>query len=194
MSAQPHVIVIAGPNGAGKSTAAPALLRDLLGVAEFVNADLIAQGLSGFDTASVALQAGRVMLARIRQLATQRRHFAFETTLATRGYAPWLAEIKATGYAFDLVFLSLPAPEMAVARVAERVRAGGHDVPEDTVRRRYRRGLQNFFRLYRPQADRWWFFDNASSAGPELIARGERGQPEQVLNAPAWTTYQEQYR
>lgn len=194
MSGQPHVIVIAGPNGAGKSTAAPALLRDLLGVAEFVNADLIAQGLSGFDTASVALQAGRVMLVRIRQLAAQHRHFAFETTLATRGYAPWLAELKAAGYTFDLVFLALPAPEMAVARVAERVRAGGHDVPEDTIRRRYRRGMRNFFWLYRPLADRWWFFDNASSAGPELTARGERGQPEQVLNAPAWTTYLEQYR
>jgi predicted ABC-type ATPase len=109
---KPHVIVIAGPNGAGQSTAAPALLRDLLGVAEYVNADLIAQGLSAFDAASVALQAGRVMLKRIRQLAAQRRHFAFETTLATRSYVPWLTELKADGYVVDLVFLSLPAPEM----------------------------------------------------------------------------------
>jgi len=94
---KPHVIVIAGPNGAGKSTTAPALLRDLMGVAEYVNADLIAQGLSAFDTASVAFQAGRVMLTRLKQLAAQRRNFAFETTLATRSYLPLLASLQATG-------------------------------------------------------------------------------------------------
>lgn len=194
MSGQPHVIVIAGPNGAGKSTAAPALLRDLLGVAEFVNADVIAQGLSAFDTASVALQAGRVMLSRIRQLAAQRRHFAFETTLATRSYASWLAELKTSGYTFDLLFLSLPAPEMALARVAERVRSGGHDIPEDTIRRRYVRGLENFFRLYQPLADRWWFFDNSVPDGPKPIARAKRGQADEVLDAPAWVSFVEKYK
>jgi len=156
----PHCFVIAGPNGAGKSTAAPALLRDLLGVAEYVNADLIAQGLSAFDTQSVAFQAGRVMLERLHQLAARRRHFAFETTLSTRGYLPWLRGLQADGYAFDLAFLWLPSPEMAVARVAERVRSGGHDVPEAVIRRRYVRGLDNFFRRYRTQADRWWLIDN----------------------------------
>jgi predicted ABC-type ATPase len=152
VTGRPHVFVIAGPNGAGKSTAAPALLRDLLGVAEYVNADLIAQGLSAFDPQSVAFQAGRVMLGRLRQLAARRRHFAFETTLATRGYLPWLRTLRADGFAFDLAFLWLPSPEMAVARVAERVCRGGHDVPEAVIRRRYARGLQNFFRLYRPRA------------------------------------------
>jgi len=194
VTGQPHVIVIAGPNGAGKSTVAPTLLRDLLGVAEFVNADVIAQGLSAFDTASVAFQAGRVMLSRIRHLAAQRRQFAFETTLATRSYVPWLTELKTSGYSVDLLFLSLPAPELAVARVAERVRSGGHDVPEDTIRRRYTRGLHNFYRLYRPLADRWWFFDNSASDGPKLLARGDLGHPDEVLDASTWMNLMEQYK
>ncbi|MBP8289350.1 MAG: AAA family ATPase, partial [Chromatiaceae bacterium] len=159
MTYRPHVLLIAGPNGAGKSTAAPRLLRELLGVAEYVNADLIAQGLSAFDTQGVAFQAGRVMLARLHQLAARRRHFAFETTLATRGYLPWLRTLQAEGFAFDLAFLWLPSPAIAIARVAERVRLGGHDVPEVVIRRRYRRGLDNFFQLYREHADRWWLYD-----------------------------------
>jgi hypothetical protein len=99
-------------------------------VAEYVNADLFAQGLSAFDTEAVAFQAGRVMLARLKQLAAQKRTFALETTLATRSYLPWLSSLQEGGYAVDLVFLWLPAPEMAVARVMERVGPGGHDVPE----------------------------------------------------------------
>lgn len=194
MNQRPHVIVIAGPNGAGKSTVAPTLLRDMLGVTEFVNADLIAQGLSAFDTASVAFQAGRVMLSRIRKLAAQRCRFAFETTLATRSYVPWFVELKRSGYTFDLLFLSLPAPEMAVARVAERVRSGGHDVPEDVIQRRYKRGLENFFRLYRPLADRWWFFENSSPNGPRLLARGERDKPDEVPDASIWANFVEKYK
>jgi predicted ABC-type ATPase len=188
------VLVIAGPNGAGKSTTAPALLRDLLGVGEYVNADLIAQGLAAFDTRSVAFQAGRVMLQRLRQLAARRRHFAFETTLATRGYLPWLTALKADGFAFDLAFLWLPSPEMAVARVAERVRLGGHDVPEPVVRRRYRRGLDNFFRLYRPEADRWWLIDNSAADSRRLIATGVRDAPERVEQSDLWAKLQETHR
>ena len=194
MTPHPHVFVIAGPNGAGKSTAAPGLLRDLLGVAEYVNADLIAQGLSAFDTEAVAFQAGRVMLARLRQLAAQRRNFAFETTLATRSYLPWLSYLQDGGYAVDLVFLWLPGPEMAVARVAERVRLGGHDVPEAVIRRRYRRGLENFFRLYRPAANRWWLLDNSGPEGPRLIACGERGSVDDVTDEATWTNLVEQFR
>ena len=186
MTGRPHFFVIAGPNGAGKSTAAPALLRDLLGVAEYVNADLIAQGLSAFDAQSVAFQAGRVMLERLRQLAGRRRHFAFETTLATRGYLPWLRALRTDGFAVDLAFLWLPSPEMAVARVAERVRLGGHDVPEGVIRRRYVRGLDNFFPLYRPQADRWWLFDNATENAPHLIARGSAEKGEEIHEAEVW--------
>ena len=194
MNARPHVFVIAGPNGAGKSTAAPGLLRDLLGVAEYVNADLIAEGLCAFDTEAVAFQAGRVMLARLKQLAALRRNFAFETTLATRSYLPWLFSLQDSGYAVDLVFLWLPGPEMAVARVAERVRLGGHDVPEPVIRRRYRRGLENFFRLYRPGADRWWLLDNSGAEGPRLIACGEHGCTAEVSDPVIWTKLMERFR
>jgi len=193
VTGRPHVFVIAGPNGAGKSTAAPALLRDLLGVAEYVNADLIAQGLSAFDTQSVAFQAGRVMLERLRQLAARRRHFAFETTLATRGYLPWLRSMRADGFELDLAFLWLPSPEMAVARVAERVRRGGHDVPEAVIRRRYQRGLDNFFRLYRPIAHRWWLFGNATEDAPRLIARGSTGTATEIHDGQVWNQLSERY-
>jgi len=192
---RPHVFVIAGPNGAGKSTAAPALLRDMLGVAEYVNADLIAQGLSAFDTQSVAFQAGRVMLERLHQLAARRRHFAFETTLSTRGYLPWLRGLQADGYAFDLAFLWLPSPDMAVARVAERVRLGGHSVPEAVIRRRYARGLDNFVRLYRPQADRWWLIDNAAAVdGQRLIATGKSNASDDVARPDVWNQLLETHR
>ena len=186
VTGRPHVFVIAGPNGAGKPTAAPTLLRDLLGVAEYVNADLIAQGLSAFDTQSVAFQAGRVMLERLHLLAARRRHFAFETTLATRGYLPWLRGLQSDGFVFDLAFLWLPCPEIAVARVAERVRLGGHDVPEIVIRRRHVRGLDNFFRLYRPNADHWWLIDNAAADGQRLIATDGRDAPEDIACPDLW--------
>lgn len=191
---RPHVFVIAGPNGAGKSTTAPGLLRDLLGVAEYVNADLIAQGLSAFDTESVAFQAGRVMLIRLKQLAAQRHNFAFETTLATRSYLPWLASLQGGGYAVDLAFLWLPSPKMAIARVAERVRLGGHDVPKPLIQRRYHRGLDNFFRLYRKSVDRWWFFDNSGPQDPRLIACGSRDRIDQIAEAATWNSLLERYR
>jgi predicted ABC-type ATPase len=126
----PKVVVIAGPNGAGKSTAAPAVLRNALLVNEFVNADTIAAGLSAFSPETVAVTAGRVMLERIRKLACERRDFAFETTLASRTFAPWLRKIQSEGYQFHLVYLWLPTVELAAARVAERVRRGGHAVQE----------------------------------------------------------------
>jgi predicted ABC-type ATPase len=124
----PKVVVIAGPNGAGKSTTAPAILRDALKVHEFVNADTIAAGLSAFSPESVALAAGRIMLDRVHELARDRRDFAFETTLASRTFASWLRDLQTNGYKFHLVYLCLPTVELAVARVAERVRRGGHGV------------------------------------------------------------------
>ncbi|MBD3562297.1 AAA family ATPase, partial [Planktothrix sp. FACHB-1355] len=133
----PNLIVIAGPNGAGKSTVAPILLQETLGVNEFVNADAIAQGLSAFAPEAVAFQAGRIMLERLQQLANQRANFAFETTLASRTFAPWIANLRQAGYVFYLLFLWLPSPEVAIARVQQRVREGGHNVPEETIRRRY---------------------------------------------------------
>lgn len=118
----PNLVVLAGPNGAGKSTAAPMLLRGTLGVTEFVNADVIAQGLSAFAPDRVALSAGRIMLRRLQELARQGVSFAFETTLASRSFAPWIRELAQTGYQFHLVFLWLPSADFAVQRVADRVR------------------------------------------------------------------------
>src|SRR3990167_6621370 len=141
---RPHLIVIAGPNGAGKSTTAPSLLKGMLHVTEFVNADLIAQGLSAFKPEMTAFQAGRIMLERMHYLANKRINFSFETTLASKTFAPWITELREMGYVFHLVFLWLPSEEFAINRVAERVRMGGHNVPEDTIRRRYHAGLRNF--------------------------------------------------
>jgi predicted ABC-type ATPase len=137
----PSIVVVAGPNGAGKTTAAPFLLRDALGVREYVNADPIAAGLSAFAPESVGIAAGRVMLARLDELGRQRISFGFETTLARRSFAPWLRLRLADGYDVHLVFLWLASPELALARVARRVELGGHSVPDDVVGRHYGAGL-----------------------------------------------------
>jgi predicted ABC-type ATPase len=181
---RPHLIVLAGPNGAGKSTVAPALLVGALGVDEFVNADVIAQGLSAFQAERAALPAGRIMLDRLHYLAARRLNFAFETTLASRSFAPWIEELRGSGYLFHLLFLWLPSPEMAIRRVADRVLLGGHDVPPETIRRRYRAGLRNFFELYRRLTDRWQFYDNSQAARPRLLAEGS-GAGEEIIAAPA---------
>lgn len=125
-SAAPELVVLAGPNGAGKSTLAPWLLRDGWGIRDFVNADEIAKGLSGFHPESVALQAGRLMWERLEELAASRQSFAFETTLASRTYAPWITKRRNEGYQTRLVFIWLPSAEFAIQRVTDRVRAGGH--------------------------------------------------------------------
>ena len=182
-----HVVVLAGPNGAGKSTVAPELLRGALAVKEFVNADTIAQGLSGFDPDGSALEAGKVMLKRLKYLAGRRENFAFETTLASRSFAPWLRGLRQTDYAVHLVFLWLPSPDFAVKRVAERVVMGGHNVPEETVCRRYNAGLKNLFQLYMPIVSSWQVFDNSQAAGPRLIAYGQERSVPQVVDGPAWT-------
>jgi predicted ABC-type ATPase len=183
---RPSVIVLAGPNGSGKTTSAPKLLRDVLGVAEFVNADTIAQGLAAFSPELVALEAGAIMLSRLHLLAEQRRTFAFETTLAGRSFAPWLAQLVASGYEFHLVYLWLPSADLAVARVADRVRNGGHDIPEETIRRRYRSGLKNFFRLYMRLATVWRIYDNSNVDDMLLIAEGEKTKVTRVVEQPAW--------
>ncbi len=190
----PLVVVIAGPNGAGKSTTAPRLLQEALTVIEFVNADPIATGLSAFRPQSVAIAAGRVMLARMRALARARQDFAFETTLASRSFAPWLASLRVSGYHVHLAFLWLSGPDLAVARVAERVRQGGHDVPEPVVRRRFASGLKNFFSLYQTVADTWQMFDNSAVDGPRLLATGRAGRPPRVLDAETWAHVQETQR
>lgn len=186
---RPTLLFIAGPNGAGKSTLAPVLLRDELGVLEYVNADTIALGLSAFAPETAALEAGRVMLGRVRALAARRASFALETTLATRSYAPWIAKLRERSeYRFQLVYLWLRSPELAVERVAERVRVGGHDVPEETVRRRYVAGARNFFALYRPLADSWMVLDNSVAGKPRPVASGERDLATTVNADEVWMT------
>ena len=190
---RPSVIALAGPNGAGKSTVGPGLLRGALRVTTFVNADVIAQGLSAFDPDAVAFAAGRVMRARLRELAARRASFAFETTLAGRTHAPWLRMLIRTGYAFRLVFLWLPSPELAVERVRSRVELGGHSVPEQTIRRRYVAGLRNFFTVYRLMATTWRLYDNAGTTGPRLIAEGRRGEPPSVRDRATWARLEEEW-
>jgi predicted ABC-type ATPase len=128
----------------------------------------------------------------MRALARARRDFAFETTLASRSFAPWLASLRASGYLVHMAFLALSGPDLAVARVAERVRRGGHDVPEAVVRRRFASGLKNFFGLYLTLADTWQMFDNSAADDPRLIATGRVGQSPVILDAEAWTRLQEE--
>jgi predicted ABC-type ATPase len=187
--AHPNVIVLAGPNGSGKSTAAPALLKGTLGVTEFVNADVIAQGLSGFDPLGSALEAGRIMHRRLRELADMKASFAFETTLAGKSLAPWLAELVESGYHFHLLFLWLPSADAAVSRVVDRVEMGGHYVPEETVRRRYAAGLRNFFRLYQSLATSWRVYDNSLTLPPRLIAAGKGKKVTEVIDATRWKQF-----
>ena len=187
----PQVVVIAGPNGAGKTTLAPFLLRETLGVLEYVNADPIALGLSGFDPGSVAFEAGRVMLNRLHDLAEQRKTFAFESTLAGKSYAGWIRKLRNDGYNFQLMFLWLRSPDLAVQRVRERVRAGGHDVAEEIVRRRYPAGLRNFWRLYQPLADTWAVYDNSDVPSPLIIAQGGLGEGQSIVDAELWKRFRE---
>jgi predicted ABC-type ATPase len=181
-----HVVVLAGPNGAGKTTLAPKLLRDVLRVGEFVNADVLASGLSAFDPERAAAAAGRVMLQRLHELAEQRVSFAFETTLASRSFAAWLARLREAGYRVHIVFLWLPSADVAVKRVADRFRMGGHAVPEEAVRRRFGAGLRNFFGLYQPLADTWRMYDNSRAGAPRLIANGRRSEVSRIADRVLW--------
>jgi len=185
-SHSPSVVVLGGPNGAGKSTAAPRLLRGSLRIDEYVNADTLAQGLSAFRPEDVAIQAARITLARLDTLASQHRSFAFESTLASQSLARRLERLRNAGYTVHVVYLWLPDVDLAVARVAERVRAGGHDMPVDAIRRRYKRGRQNFFTLYRALADRWRFYDASSVEGTELAATGGIGVQTRIRLPQTW--------
>lgn len=165
----PRVVIFAGPNGAGKSAHADAILA-ALGMDTFVNADYIARGLSGRKTELVAFEAGRIMLKRLRQLGEAKADFAFESTLSSRTFAPFLRTLKARGYSVAIYYFSLASVRLAIRRVKLRVSMGGHSVPSDVVRRRFGRSLTNFFTLYAPLADEWAVFDNSPSPQAQPVA------------------------
>jgi predicted ABC-type ATPase len=165
----PRVVIFAGPNGAGKSAHADAILA-ALGIETFVNADYIARGLSGRHTDTVAFEAGRIMLTRLRQLGEAKADFAFESTLSSRTFAVFLHVLKQQGYAVAIYYFSLANAQLAVRRVKLRVALGGHDVPADIVRRRFGRSLNNFFNLYMPLADEWTLFDNSTATHARAVA------------------------
>ena len=172
MSGQKKIVIIAGPNGAGKTTFAQEYLPREAGCPHFINIDLIAAGLSPFAPERAAVRAGRVMLQEIRRRVRGGESFAFETTLAGLNYARQIPRWRGAGYDVKLIFLSLPSPELALARVAARVTQGGHHVPEETVRRRFDSGLRNFQNVYRPLVSSWVVYDN-SGPTPRLLASGD---------------------
>ena len=155
--------IIAGCNGAGKTTASYTVLPEILECREFVNADEIAKGLSPFNPSSVAIEAGRLMLKRIGELLSAGVSFSVETTLSTRSYINLIQQAQNQGYSVSLIYFWLNSPELAIERVKQRVANGGHDVPAPIIRRRYRSGLENFFRIYMPCVDYWMLADNMST-------------------------------
>jgi len=164
----PRCMIIAGPNGAGKTTFAREFLPKDTDIVHFVNADLIAAGLSALRPEIAAVTAGRVFLAELDRLARGRTSFAFETTLSGRAHAGRLQQWKAAGYRIEIAYLRVASTELALKRIASRVRQGGHNVPRADVIRRFGRSWSNFSRIYRPLADAWWAYDN-SGVKPMLL-------------------------
>ena len=171
----PRVVIFAGPNGAGKSTHADAMLK-AIGINTFVNADYIARGLAGKQAEAVAIAAGRIMLKRLHELGEANQDFAFESTLSSKTFAPFLKQLKSKGYHVTICYFALTSSRLALQRVKLRVALGGHDVPADVVKRRFGRSLHNFFQLYAELADEWIMFDNASGKNARPIAQCTNGQ------------------
>lgn len=183
----PRVVILGGINGAGKTTASRAVLQDVLQIPTFVNADAIARGLNGLNPEAESFRAGRLMLQEMHRLVEARADFAFETTLSARTYAVWLKTLRVLGYEVYLYYYWLDSPELAITRVAARVKRGGHHVPDADVRRRYARSVKNFIELYRPVADHWEVYDN-SDYGRKLMAIGSIDD-EAIDNADDWAQF-----
>lgn len=176
-----NLYVISGCNGAGKTTASYSLLPDMLSCKEFVNADEIAKGLSPFQPDKVAIEAGRIMLSRIKDLINHNVDFAFETTLATKSYVQFIREAQSKGYLVTLVYFWLNSPELAIERVKTRVISGGHNIPEDVIRRRYSAGMNNLSKLYLPICDYWLIIDN-SEPPFQIVAEGFKTENIEINN------------
>lgn len=185
----PKLYIISGCNGAGKTTASYTVLPDLLECREFVNADEIARGLSPFNPESVAIEAGRLMLGRIEELLTSHADFAFETTLATRSYTSLVRRAQQQGYHVYLLYFWLETPELAIDRVKMRVAAGGHNIQEEVIRRRYKSGIKNLFELYLPICD-YWMVVNNSQTPFAIIAEGSKECVQTTYDLPTFQKLQ----
>jgi predicted ABC-type ATPase len=162
------IVIITGPNGAGKTTFAREFLPNEAECSVFINADLIAAGLSPFEPERAAIKAGKLMLTSIKEAVNLQHSFAFETTLSGRSYLQHISDWRLQGYRVKLIFLELPSVDIALSRVAERVLQGGHNIPEAVVRRRFNAGLDNFHQYYKSCVDFWLHFENSNSV-PKLI-------------------------
>lgn len=171
----PNLYIISGCNGAGKTTASYSILPEMLNCKEFVNADEIAKGLSPFQPEKVAIEAGRIMLDRIKTLISSSVDFAFETTLAAKSYAGFIREAQTKGYFVTLIYFWLNSPELAVERVKSRVLSGGHNIAETVIYRRYNAGMNNLSKLYLPICDYWLIIDN-SEPPFQIIAEGFKSE------------------
>lgn len=185
-----HLYIISGPNGAGKTTASYSVLPKILQCKEFVNADEIARGLSPFNPESVAIEAGRLMLSRIKELLSRNESFSIETTLATRSYFRLIEKAHQQGYDVTLLFFWLKSPEQAMERVAERVSKGGHNIPQDIIVRRYYEGIDNLFKIYMPIVDTWVLVNN-SETPRSIVATGGKDQETAVRNSVLFKTIEE---
>ena len=185
-----HLYIISGPNGAGKTTASYSVLPKILQCKEFVNADEIAHGLSPFNPESVAIEAGRLMLSRIKELLSRNESFSIETTLATRSYFRLIEKAHQQGYDVTLLFFWLKSPEQAMERVAERVSKGGHNIPQDIIVRRYYEGIDNLFKIYMPIVDTWVLVNN-SETPRSIVATGGKDQDTAVRNSVLFNTIEE---
>ena len=186
-----RLYIISECNGAGKTTASYTILPEMLDCNEFVNADEIAKGLSPFNPNNVAIKAGRIMLTRISELIEGGKDFAFETTLSTRSYVNTIKKAKEKGYFVTVLYFWLNSPELAVERVKVRVAEGGHNIPENVIRRRYDLGRKNMFNLYIPKADYWMLIDNSKSPF-EIIADGEKDNIS-IKNTKTWNNLKTKY-
>jgi predicted ABC-type ATPase len=189
----PNLFVIGGPNGAGKTTTHGKILSGERRVEAFVNADQIASRLRERDGAPADFEAGRLMLREVDSLARRKMDLAFESTLSSRSLRKRIELMRDAGYVFHLIYIWLPNADMAVARVAARVRAGGHSIPEAVIRRRYERSLANFFNLYRPFADSWLMLDNSDFPEPRAIAWRNVGGPVHIVRGGPWERIREKY-
>jgi predicted ABC-type ATPase len=179
-----HLYIIGGPNGAGKTTCAMTLLPEFLHIKHFVNADLIAKGLSPFEPILADLQASKIMVERMNELRKQKECFAVETTLASRSIAKFINDSKLLGYETCLIYIALDNPETAKQRVALRVAKGGHNILETTIERRYYSGLKNLFEVYMPLVDSWRILDNTrSEKAAEIIAQKFINEEPVILNS-----------